>query len=416
MATISYESYYGTSVLSEPYLMHHGTKGMKWYHRRYQNEDGSLTALGRIHYGIGKGRKEEGAKELVDAYDAKKKEERSAKKAEREEINKQKILTSGSAAEILKNSDKFTNQELQQAIQRIDMKTKLSKMYVPDKSAIETITDKLNKYGNLVNSITNIKNNVDKLADAFTNSEEKEAKKAQAELEKARAKKEMEAEVARKSAIISARNKIIQDDINNKLSEVIKKAREEASGSDDDIERSVKLATEKFLSSVDKANNTNNTDKKTRLQKLNEAYKKLNDDAKMRKAQKAQNEKNNESYIEKLSRVSEQYETERNGPRDSQAAWDRFKSIANEVSQNHSNNKSTSNLSVKSLTNITSSVKTGVSSASSLLKSAVSKLSTKSSSFGLSSSSGKSKWNDLSKSNSSLLERSISEIMDDDKK
>lgn len=413
MATISYESYYGTSVLSEPYLMHHGTKGMKWYHRRYQNEDGSLTALGRIHYGIGKGRKEEGAKELVDAYDAKKKEERSAKKAEREEVNKQKILTSGSAAEILKNSDKFTNQELQQAIQRIDMKTKLSKMYVPDKSAIETITDKLNKYGNLVNSITNIKNNVDKLADAFTNSEEKEAKKAQAELEKARAKKEMEAEVARKSAIISARNKIIQDDINNKLSEVIKKAREEASGSDDDIERSVKLATEKFLSSVDKANNT---DKKTRLQKLNEAYKKLNDDAKMRKAQKAQNEKNNESYIEKLSRVSEQYEAERNGPRDSQAAWDRFKSIANEVSQNHSNNKSTSNLSVKSLANITSSVKTGVSSASSLLKSAASKLSTKSSSFDLSSSSGKSTWNDLSKSNSSLLERSISEIMDDDKK
>ena len=416
MATISYESYYGTSVLSEPYLMHHGTKGMKWYHRRYQNEDGSLTALGRIHYGIGKGRKEEGAKELVDAYDAKKKEERSAKKAEREEVNKQKILTSGSAAEILKNSDKFTNQELQQAIQRIDMKTKLSKMYVPDKSAIETITDKLNKYGNLVNSITNIKNNVDKLADAFTNSEEKEAKKAQAELEKARAKKEMEAEVARKSAIISARNKIIQDDINNKLSEVIKKAREEASGSDDDIERSVKLATEKFLSSVDKANNANNTDKKTRLQKLNEAYKKLNDDAKMRKAQKAQNEKNNESYIEKLSRVSEQYETERNGQRDSQAAWDRFKSIANEVSQNHSNNKSTSNLSVKSLANITSSVKTGVSSASSLLKSAASKLSTKSSSFDLSSSSGKSTWNDLSKSNSSLLERSISEIMDDDKK
>lgn len=32
------------------YLQHHGVKGQKWYHRRYQNEDGSLTALGREHY------------------------------------------------------------------------------------------------------------------------------------------------------------------------------------------------------------------------------------------------------------------------------------------------------------------------------------------------------------------------------
>lgn len=33
-------------------LMHHGVKGMHWGIRRYQNEDGSLTALGREHYGI----------------------------------------------------------------------------------------------------------------------------------------------------------------------------------------------------------------------------------------------------------------------------------------------------------------------------------------------------------------------------
>lgn len=36
---------------SEDYLAHHGTLGMKWGVRRYQNKDGSYTELGRKHYG-----------------------------------------------------------------------------------------------------------------------------------------------------------------------------------------------------------------------------------------------------------------------------------------------------------------------------------------------------------------------------
>lgn len=35
-------------------LYHHGIKGQKWGVRRWQNADGSLTAAGRSHYGIGK--------------------------------------------------------------------------------------------------------------------------------------------------------------------------------------------------------------------------------------------------------------------------------------------------------------------------------------------------------------------------
>lgn len=35
-------------------LYHHGIKGQKWGIRRYQNEDGTLTAEGRERYGIGK--------------------------------------------------------------------------------------------------------------------------------------------------------------------------------------------------------------------------------------------------------------------------------------------------------------------------------------------------------------------------
>ena len=34
----------------EHYLAHHGVKGQRWGHRRYQNEDGTLTAEGRARY------------------------------------------------------------------------------------------------------------------------------------------------------------------------------------------------------------------------------------------------------------------------------------------------------------------------------------------------------------------------------
>ncbi len=41
---------------SDDYLAHHGVKGQKWGERNYQNTDGSLTAEGRQHYGVGESR------------------------------------------------------------------------------------------------------------------------------------------------------------------------------------------------------------------------------------------------------------------------------------------------------------------------------------------------------------------------
>ncbi len=46
--------YYLSGVPCSDELYHHGVEGQKWGVRRYQNKDGSYTALGRIHYGVKK--------------------------------------------------------------------------------------------------------------------------------------------------------------------------------------------------------------------------------------------------------------------------------------------------------------------------------------------------------------------------
>lgn len=43
--------WYIASEENEVYLAHHGIKGQKWGKRRYQNEDGTLTAEGKKRYG-----------------------------------------------------------------------------------------------------------------------------------------------------------------------------------------------------------------------------------------------------------------------------------------------------------------------------------------------------------------------------
>lgn len=45
------------------FLAHHDIKGQKWGVRRFQNDDGSLTAAGRKHYGLAEG----GSKKNVEA-------------------------------------------------------------------------------------------------------------------------------------------------------------------------------------------------------------------------------------------------------------------------------------------------------------------------------------------------------------
>lgn len=49
-------------------LYHHGIPGQKWGLRRFQNEDGSLTAAGREHYGYGQARADRAKYEAASAH------------------------------------------------------------------------------------------------------------------------------------------------------------------------------------------------------------------------------------------------------------------------------------------------------------------------------------------------------------
>lgn len=133
---------------SEAYLMHYRTKGSKNGERLYQNEDGSLTLLGRIHYGIGKARERSAAKaensssngaefdESSTSEGKKANEEQPVAKKltrrERRELRKQEIAArkerrAGFDIE-RRNIKNLTDQELQERINRLNKEKQLDQL------------------------------------------------------------------------------------------------------------------------------------------------------------------------------------------------------------------------------------------------------------------------------------------------
>lgn len=71
------------------YLAHYGISGMKWYRRRYQNEDGSYTPAGRMRYGIGQEQDKKQARQYIhDMRKLKKLHDRTDKELQAQNIEK----------------------------------------------------------------------------------------------------------------------------------------------------------------------------------------------------------------------------------------------------------------------------------------------------------------------------------------
>ena len=136
-------------------LTHHGIKGMKWGVRRTPAQLGHKPSSAKKK-----------KLSLVDRFEAKKKlrakqkaaeKAREAKKTKEEyEAEKKKAIESGTAADVLKFKGKLTNQELNTAVNRLNMESQLAQLNA------RTIKTGMDKTEQLMNNIGRMKDMAEK--------------------------------------------------------------------------------------------------------------------------------------------------------------------------------------------------------------------------------------------------------------
>lgn len=184
-------------------LYHHGTKGMRWGIRRYQNKDGSLTPAGQKRYNkeVEKLKKEtakvKAAEKLAannkkvqskfDKLDAKKaalearkkalkdgkdpeEEKKKAEEAEKETVEqkRERLLKSSNAKELYENRDLLTTQELNERLNRIDTEARLNSKIVEEKAL--TGQEKMKEMQSKLDTLTATYRSIDNTYSTFTNS------------------------------------------------------------------------------------------------------------------------------------------------------------------------------------------------------------------------------------------------------
>ena len=198
------------TIHQEEFLEHYGIKGQKWGVRRYQNPDGTYTQLGLER------EREKYESTGTDALKARKKADRSASKAEKaiarvqkkldkgitpsekaqekaakaiekatkkneiaeekeriaseaNENYKKALITSGSTDDILNYKGKMSQEEIRQAMSRIDTDVKMKELAAKDYSdgwyAADAVFNRVAKVSGYVKTASDAYNNVTGLYD-----------------------------------------------------------------------------------------------------------------------------------------------------------------------------------------------------------------------------------------------------------
>ena len=123
---------------AEDFLMHYRTKGSKNGQRLYQYEDGSLTPLGREHYGVGQGRDkdkqtppsdkeiESKIKDKIDQFNKNRQEKKAARDAAAEEKRKQQEAEIAKRNEERKEARNLSDDDLNKRIDRLQREKRYS--------------------------------------------------------------------------------------------------------------------------------------------------------------------------------------------------------------------------------------------------------------------------------------------------
>lgn len=128
-------------------LYHHGTKGMRWGIRRFQNSDGSLTPAGRKRY-------------MKDAKWRSKYEKAMAKEKAKQQQSQEtakerhaRIMKSSNANELYKHRDELSTAELQERLQRIRVEEDLARYVKHEPTKIEKAMNNVDKVMKTANKV-----------------------------------------------------------------------------------------------------------------------------------------------------------------------------------------------------------------------------------------------------------------------
>lgn len=132
-------------------LYHHGILGMRWGIRRYQNPDGTLTAEGKRHQLITMNKKErKAARRQMKAINKERKKEAN--------FEKKKASIMKDPQKMRKHIDMFSNEEIKQAVERIEWSNRLADLNNEKISKGKIAADKILSYGDTLNSALNFIN------------------------------------------------------------------------------------------------------------------------------------------------------------------------------------------------------------------------------------------------------------------